>query len=220
HRTLSLGPHAEVFALDMRSFRGANSANRQTTLDEASTVLGSGQLAWLKERLSASRATWKVIGSDLPIGVIVRDAPANFEAIANADHGAASGRELEIAALLRFIKRRNIRNVVWITGDIHYCQATQYTPSRARFTDFEPFWEFVAGPLHAGTFGPNEMDTTFGPDVKFVGVPAGMKPNRAPWDGLQFFGTLKIDSKTKALRAALHDLSGKTLYRTELEAQR
>lgn len=220
HRTVSLGPHAEVFALDMRSFRGANSNNRQGTLDESSTVLGSGQLAWLKQRLSASRATWKIIASDLPIGVIVRDGPAHFEAIANADAGESTGRELEIADLLRFIKRSGIRNVVWITGDIHYCQANHYDPARARFTDFDPFWEFVAGPLHAGTFGPNQMDATFGPEVKFVGVPPGMKPNRPPWDGFQFFGTLEIDGKTQALRAALHDLSGKTIYSVEQEARR
>ena len=66
------------------------------------------------------------------------------------------GRELEIADLLRFIKTRRIRNVVWITGDMHYCAAHHYDPARARFTDFDPFWEFVAGPLHAGTFGPND----------------------------------------------------------------
>ena len=64
------------------------------------------------------------------------------------------GRELEIADLLRFISDRRIRNVVWITGDVHYCAAHHYDPARAAFTEFDPFWEFVAGPLHAGTFGP------------------------------------------------------------------
>ncbi len=28
------------------------------------------------------------------------------------------------------------------------------------FRDFDPFWEFVAGPLNASTFGPNTMDGT------------------------------------------------------------
>ena len=44
--------------------------------------------------------------------------------------------------------------MVWITGDVHYAAAHHYHPERARFTDFDPFWEFVAGPPHAGTFGP------------------------------------------------------------------
>ncbi len=219
HRTLALGPHAEVFALDMRSFRGPNSVNRQPALDDASAILGPTQVDWLKARLASSRATWKVIASDMPVGVIVRDAPSYFEAVANGDEGPPLGRELEIADLLRFIKARRIGNVVWITGDIHYCAAHHYDPARARFTEFDPFWEFVAGPLHAGTFGPGDMDATFGPEVRFTGIPPGMKPNRPPSDGLQFFGTLRFDGKTRAMTAALHDLAGKTLFSIDLEAR-
>ncbi len=220
HRTLSLGPHVEIFALDMRSFRGANSENRQPALDDTSRILGATQLDWLKARLTTSRATWKVIASDMPLAVVVRDMPAFYEAVANADPGMPLGRELEIADLLRHIQMHGIRNVVWITGDIHYCAAHHYDPSRARFTAFDPFWEFVAGPLNAGTFGPSALDPTFGPEVRFIGIPAGMKPNRPPSDGLQFFGMLRIDGKTNALRASLHDLSGKALYHVELEAAR
>lgn len=219
HRTLPLGPLAEVFALDMRSFRGSNTANLQPAPSADTELLGGDQLAWLKARLAASAATWKVIASDLPIGVVVRDLPSAFEAIANAEPGVPLGRELEIADLLRFIKTRRIRNVVWITGDIHYCAAHHYDPARARFTAFDPFWEFVAGPLNSGTFGPNAMDPTFGPEVKFTGVPPGMKPNRPPSAGLQFFGTLAIEPRTRALTAGLHDVTGRALYRVELEAR-
>lgn len=218
YRTVPLGPAVEIFALDLRSYRGANSENRQPVLDASSALLGAAQLEWLKDGLGASRATWKVIASDLPIGLIVRDFPSHFEAIANADQGAPLGRELEIADLLGFIRDRRVRNVVWITADVHYCAAHHYDPSRARFTEFDPFWEFVAGPLHAGTFGPNELDSTFGPEVRFTGIPPGMKPNRPPSDGLQFFGTLRVDARTRALTARLHDLSGKAIFTVELEA--
>ena len=34
-----------------------------------------------------------------------------------------------------------------------------------------PKHEPPAGPLHAGTFGPNELDNTFGPEVKFIKAP-------------------------------------------------
>jgi alkaline phosphatase D len=217
HRTVSLGPAIEIFALDLRSFRGPNSENRQTALDEASTLMGEAQLAWLKDRLVASRATWKVIASDLPIGAVVPDRPNFFEAVANGAPGPPLGRELEIADLLRFIKTRAVSNVVWITGDVHYCAAHHYDPSRAAFTDFDPFWELVAGPLHAGTFGPNTLDPTFGPEARFVGIPEGMKANRPPSDGFQFFGTLKYSAKARTLTAGLHDLSGKTLWSLVLE---
>ena len=113
------------------------------------------------------------MASSLPIGLVVGDGPGRFEAVANGDAGPPLGRELEIARLLRFIRDRRIDNVVWITGDVHYAAAHHYDPARARFTEFTPFWEFVAGPLHAGTFGPNALDPTFGPEVRFLGIPAG-----------------------------------------------
>lgn len=216
YRVVPYGPLVDVFTLDLRSYRGANSENRQASLTQESMVFGAAQLAALKGELAGSRATWKVIASDMPIGLIVRDGQSHFEAVANADPGVPRGRELEVADLLRFIRDREIRNVVWITGDVHYCAAHHYDPSRAAFTEFEPFWEFVAGPLHAGTFGPNALDATFGPEVKFAGVPAGMKGNRPPSDGFQFFGTLHIGAKTRVLTARLHDLAGKVLYSSEL----
>lgn len=220
YRSVRLGPSVDVFALDLRSYRGANSPNRQATLDEQSTILGRSQLAWLKTQLAASRATWKIIASDLPIGIVVADGQDHFEAIANREAGVPSGRELEIADLLRFIKARRIRNTVWITADVHYCAAHYYNPSSARFSDFDPFWEFVAGPLHAGTFGPNPLDATFGPEQKFIGIPPGMKPNRPPSDGLQFYGLLKVDARTRVLTASLHDLTGKAIYRVDLPPAR
>ncbi|MBA2302697.1 MAG: alkaline phosphatase D family protein, partial [Acidobacteria bacterium] len=112
HRAIPYGPNVEIFALDLRSYRGANSENRQTTLDGSSALFGASQLETLKTRLAASRATWKVIASDMPIGVVVRDLPSFYEAVANGEPGAPLGRELEIASLLRFIRDRKIRNTV------------------------------------------------------------------------------------------------------------
>jgi alkaline phosphatase D len=219
YRTVGFGPAVEVFALDLRSYRGANSANRQPASTEDAALAGADQVEWFKAQLAASRATWKVIASDMPIGVVVTDGPGVYEAFANADPGPPSGRELEVASILKFIKDRGIRNTVWVTADIHYCAAHHYQPSRASFTDFDPFWEFVAGPLNAGTFGPNRMDGTFGPEVVFTGIPPGMKGNRPPSDGYQFFGKMRIDRKTKALTVTLHDISGKTLFSKELAPQ-
>ena len=216
HRLIPYGPLVDVLAIDLRSYRGANSTNRQPTLDGPSRILGDAQLASLKGRLAASKATWKIIASDMPIGLVVRDSPNFYEAIANDDTGPPLGRELELADLLRFIKAKRIRNVVWVTGDVHYCAAHHYDPARAAFTDFDSFWEFVAGPLHAGTFGPGVLDPTFGPEARFIGIPPGMKGNRPPSDGFQFFGTLRIDARTRALTARLHNLAGKVLFQVEL----
>jgi alkaline phosphatase D len=173
-------------------------------------------LDWLKGGIAESAATWKVIVCSIPLGLVVPDAPDRYDAVANDEHGAPLGRELEIADLLRFFKQRRVQGVVWITGDVHYCAAHHYDPARARFTDFNAFWEFVAGPLNAGTFGPGTLDATFGPEVKFVGIPVGMKPNRSPLDGYQFFGKLHVDARTRVLVASLHNLAGETIFAVEL----
>lgn len=216
YRAIPMGPLVDLFALDMRTFKGANTGNRQTVMDASSAVLGSAQLQWLKDGLKRSTATWKVIAADLPIGLIVTDGKEHYEAVANNEPGAPLGRELEMADLLRYVKQQRIRNVVWITADVHYCAAHEYHPTRARFTDFNPFWEFVAGPLNAGTFGPGRLDATFGPEAKFVGIPAGMKANRPPSDGFQFFGTLTAAARTRALTVRLHNLAGDVIFSTEL----
>ena len=224
YRSFRCGPSLDVFMLDERSYRGPNSPNRHTTLNEASAFLGRAQMDWLKASLKRSKATWKAIASDMPLALIVPDLnpdvpKGTYEAWANGDNGLPSGRELEVAELLRFIKQNRIKNVVWFTADVHYAQATRYDPSRAQFTDFHPFWEFVAGPINAGTFGPNELDRTFGPDIKFVSVPADNKQNRSPAVGQQYFGVTRIDGHTEVMRVSLHDLEGKELYAVDLKPE-
>ena len=218
YRSFNHGSLLEVFMLDERSYRGPNTPNRQTTASPETAFLGNPQVRWLKNKLQSSKATWKVIASDMPIGLVVRDGKTNFENFSNGD-GPALGRELELAELLRFIKEKNIRNVVWLTADVHYAAAHYYDPNKAQFTNFKPFWEFVAGPLNSGTFGPNELDNTFGAEVKFQSIPKGTKPNRSPKDGLQFFGTVKIDSQSQVMTVGLHNLEGKTLYRVDLQPE-
>jgi alkaline phosphatase D len=218
YRSRRWGQGLEVFALDMRSARGRNSDNRQESLGPEAAFLGPTQLEWLKKALRTSDATWKVIAADQPLGLVVADGPERYEAVAQGEPGLPLGRELEIADLLSFLKRERVRNVVWITGDVHYAAAHHYDPARARFKDFDPFWEFVAGPLHAGTFGPSTTDGSFGLEVRFLGIPEGMKPNRPPSEGLQFFGKIRVAGDV--LTASLHDLSGKTLFSVDLEPRR
>jgi alkaline phosphatase D len=114
------------------------------------------------------------------------------------------------------MRKTRVHNVVWLTADVHYAAAHYFDPSQARFTDFDPFWEFVAGPLHAGTFGPNVLDDTFGPRERFRGIPDGMKPNRPPSAGLQFYGRIHIEGRSRVLTASLHDLSGSKVFGVDL----
>lgn len=208
YRKISYGRLLDVFVLDMRSYRGPNSANDQTERSTETAFLGDEQLRWIKRQLDHSSAVWKVIAADMPIGLIVRDGSL-FENLANAD-GQPQGRELEMADLLRFIKRKRIDNVVWFTADVHYCAAHFYDPQRAQFDDFMPFWEFVSGPLNAGSFGPNELDNTFGPQVVFQKAPDA--PNASPYAGLQFFGQVDIDKDSADMTVTLKDIDGLAVF--------
>jgi alkaline phosphatase D len=222
YRRFSYGPLLEIFVVDLRSYRGPNTPNREAAGAPGAVLFGDSQLAWLQAALRSSPAVWKVIASDMPIGLVVtdreRDGQRTYEAWANGEHGAPAGRELELARLLAFVKAQRIANVVWITADVHYAAAHHYAPDRAAFTDFDPFWEFVAGPMHAGNFGPNTLDRTFGPEVRFTTARPGVRSNRPPDEGHQYFGALDIDPKTRALTAALHNRAGQRLWSVELAA--
>ncbi len=223
YRQFRYGPLLDVFVIDMRSYRGPNSYNRQAAPDGSTAILGREQLDWLKRELAKSRALWKVVASDMPIGLLIgdgRDAQGRdrFEGPANGS-GPALGREFEIAELLTHLKREHVDNVVWLTADVHYCAAHHYDPKAAVYADFDPFWEFVAGPLNAGTFGPGVLDDTFGPQAVFVKAPPPGQANLSPYAGLQFFGEVNIDGRGQ-FRVDLRDLNGTALFSKTLTPER
>ena len=218
NRSIPFGPLVEIFALDMRSYRGPNSANRQSAQSAETAFLGAAQVTWLADALARSTATWKIVAADMPLGLVVGHQPGFHEAVANGDGGAPLGRELEIAGLLKSLKQRRVRNVVWVTADVHYAAAHHFDPQRTAVKDFDPFWEFVAGPAHAGTFGPAPLDGTFGPEVRFSAVPADLKPNRPPDAGLQFFGLLEAEPRTRALTVSIVNTAGQRVFTIDLPA--
>ena len=203
YRRIGYGPLLDVFFVDMRSYRGANYLPADQDRQEARRILGEAQVAWLKRALVASRATWKVIACDMPIGLVSWEDVAGgraAEAVANGDGGRPRGRELEFADLLRHIRAAGVTNTVWLTADVHYTAAHFYDPSKARFQDFDPFWEFVSGPLHAGSFAQKELDMTFGPQVRFVKAPPpGLGATVSPRDGFQFLASSTSTATRRSL---------------------
>ncbi|MCX4587446.1 alkaline phosphatase [Streptomyces sp. NBC_01481] len=216
HRVVRYGPLLDVFVLDMRSYRNANSPGRQA--DDTQGILGAEQLAWLKRELSRSRAVWKVIAADMPLGLVVQDGATDFEAVAQGDPGVPLGRELQIAELLRFIKHCRITGTLWLTADVHYTSAQHYAPERAAFKDFAPFWEFVSGPLAAGGFPANALDGTFGPERVFVRAPE--RANVSPMESPQYFGEVDIDGGSGELTVRLRAEGGTVLFSKVLQPGR
>ena len=206
YRKVAYGPLLDIFLLDMRSYRTAYGED-----DAAAAILGPAQMSWLKRELMSSQATWKIIAADLPLGVVSGDA------VAQGDGAAARPRMRD---------RRSPR--------LHQaCRHSQYgldhrrhalhrrallRPERAVFQDFEPFWEFISGPLHAGTWRPQQLDNTFGPRAVFQkGCGDGQRDDLAPCFGLQFFGHVAIDGATEVMTVTLKDVDDHALWSTRIE---
>lgn len=208
-RRLAHGPQLDVFVLDMRSHRGPNPAAAGAA---PTPILGHDQVARLLDELAASRATWKVIAADMPLGIVVRDGRTGIEAVANGFPGAPAGRESEIARLLTGMRERGVRNTVWLTADVHYTAANRYTPEQAG-VPADPFWEFVSGPAHAGAFPAGPLDPTFAPQQVFVRAPD--REDVSPAEGFQHFGEVTISGGR--LRVDLRDADGASLWSTTLD---
>lgn len=105
----------EVFHIDCFSYRSFNAA----TDNASKTMLGATQKAWLKARLSASAATFKVIAS----GKTTYKATAG----GTGDDWTIFGTERD--ELIAYIQNNGITGCVWMCGDAHGAFVT-YDPSR------------------------------------------------------------------------------------------
>jgi alkaline phosphatase D len=222
HRRVPRGQHLDLFCLDMRSWRGPNpDTNPAVAADRPQAgLLGPEQEEWLVRSLRSSTATWKAICTDMPLS-----APTNritdLDGYANKDGGRPLGREPELARILSAIKRHGVRNVIWLTGDVHYTAAYRYTPERAAFTDFDPFWEFISGPVASSPFWlkDDELDQTFGPEVVFSqGESEVGKLDVAPQPTNQYFGQLDL-AASGLLTVRLYDGAGTVLWERALEPE-
>ena len=219
YRTLSYGPHLDVFMLDERSYRGPNGPNLQTAYGPDSYFLGPDQLAWLKRALLNSRATWKVIASDMPLSIIVYDDAANkkgSEAFAQGD-GPPRGRELEIADLLRFIKTAGDRQHGVADGGRALRRRALLQSRQGAISGFRAVLGVRRRPAACRHFraertrqhlrARSEIHQGAGPD----------KQNLPPSAGMQFFGHVKIDGATGQMTVTLRDRADVALWSTTLD---
>jgi alkaline phosphatase D len=217
YRAIRFGPQVEVFMLDTRSYRSAN--RRPANAEPFDPMLGVVQTAWLKDALAKSDATWKVIATSVPIEVRTKDENRQ-DKWADGREGPPGGREAELASILSFIKARGIRNTVWVAADVHYGAAVAFHPDRAAAGDFEPFWEFIAGPFLTNTRKPHRMDPTFGPDRVFVTTSGGVQRPVTPYGEQFWYGQGDIDPAAGTLTMSIRDLYGKALFSQVLTVSR
>ena len=123
----------------------------------------------------------------MPIGLDVWDCVGDDrfdEAIADGDRGGPAGREIEIAEVLRLIKAAGVADTGWLTADVHHTAAHRHGSDRASSRHFGPFRESVSSPKRSGSFGPDDLHSTFGLEVNSAKAPteergANLPPPRA-----------------------------------------
>ena len=151
YRALTLGRNAEVYLLDERQYRSDQPCGDEffVPCPEAETgnqtLLGPGQKDWLKRKLEASGASWKVIANQLMIMALDTAAGAPI----NKDQWDGYG--LERREILQHLVDKGINDVTFITGDIH---------------------TFFAGDVGIDGRGPESVATEFvGGSVTSLGIP-------------------------------------------------
>jgi alkaline phosphatase D len=173
YRSFNWGKDLDLFLIDARSYRSQN--HLADTPDGNKTMLGDEQLEWLKQELSNSNATWKVISSDVPISIptgsnasiLGRDGWANGNETNNYSY--YTGFERELTNLFRFIDEQDIKNIVFITTDVHFPAFIKYNFDLDNDGNMTEIYELVSGPLSAIRLGVPFpiLDGTFNPTLLY-----------------------------------------------------
>jgi alkaline phosphatase D len=176
YRKFRWGALLEVFILDTRQYRSPSTAQD----GPGKTMLGAAQRRWLIESVSGSSAVWKVVVSSVPLSVPTGGRIHDSWSNANAqgvpeEHG--TGYAIERDAILRTLRQRGVRNLVFLVGDTNHAELIRHQPA----VEWS-FHEFIAGPLSASAGRPRPLDT-------------GLNPRSlASLGGVANFGDVSIDS--------------------------
>ena len=176
YRAFHWGKDLDVIILDARSYR---SRNDLPDIEQSNkTMLGFGQLSWLKETLLNSNATWKIVSSDVPMSIPTGANASKFGRDGWADgivrdFSSRTGFERELSNLMRFIDDNDIKNVVFLTTDAHFPLMLKYNADVNLDGDPVNIYEIVCGPLSAIPYGiPGiplpRLDPTFQPTILYV----------------------------------------------------
>lgn len=161
YRSFRWGRLLELFILDTRQYR---SPNREPD-GPAKTLLGPRQRQWLIEGVSGSDAVWKIIISSVPLSIptgrIYRDSWSNANLLGFPEENA-TGFVVERTLILGALRDRSVKNLVWVTADIHHAELIRHAP----WPDFA-FHELIAGPLSAGRGRPRPLDSGLNPLTLF-----------------------------------------------------
>lgn len=123
---------ADFFLMDNRYYRAPNEMD---TADAAKAYWGEGQLAWLKDKLLNSRATFKFI--------------VNGNQVLNqiTDTECLQAYPSERDALYAFIQKYKIPGIIFLSGDRHFTEVLKY-----EIPDVYTLHDVTCSPLTSGAY--------------------------------------------------------------------
>ncbi len=176
----------EFFMLDNRSFRTPN--NRDVGGNP--TLLGEQQLEWIIDALASSTAKFKFVC----MGGQFLNNTERFEHYANL---APAEREY----LLDAIAMEGIKNVVFLTGDVHHSELSMTRHKGVTIYDF------TVSPLTAGSHDAEDEMNTYRVKNSHVGE--------------RNYGIIEVSGPRKKRKLTLHlyDSKGKEKFKYEIEEE-
>ena len=179
----------DFFLLDNRSNRDPNKR-----IEENKSELGEAQIQWLFDNLVNSYGTFKFI----VMGGQFLSNSGMYESYTNY------GFEAERRRIIDFIYKQNIKNVVFLTGDVHFSEI-----SVLKRRGQPVIWDITSSPLNSG---PNTY---------------GLKqPNSLRIDGSVImernFAFLEVTGtkKERKLKVTFYNTNGEKLYEYEIKPEK
>jgi alkaline phosphatase D len=126
---------ADLFMMDERlagRTKPVDSLSDPNYMAETRSMLGSDQLQWFEHELSASRATWKLIGnqvifSDIDLSRVLPRMPRNLD--------SWDGYPAEKNRIKDYIINNRIHDIIFLTGDTHASWAMEVATDVANTYD-------------------------------------------------------------------------------------
>ncbi len=216
YRTIRFGRNVELFILDTRSRRDPNAASDSP--EKPKTMLGAAQREQFLHDITSSKALWKFVVSSVPLSVPTGLNPDVYGMDGWANDGRRTGFEGELQVILSALARARVRNLVFLSTDVHFASVLRYRPFPEQ-PDFV-FHEFITGPMQAGLYPERRLDPTFRPERLFFHGPEGRAKPRTFEEALQWFnfGDVSVNPAGR-LEFRVVTAEGRTVFSLPLAAR-
>jgi alkaline phosphatase D len=164
YRRLAFGRTVDLIVMDQRQYRANQPCDDATGVpacadyDQPRDLLGRTQMNWVKTQLSASKAAWKVMANEVTI------MPTRVLGGAFFGFDSWDGYPQEREELLAHIHNQQIKDVVFVTGDIHTFIAGDVRTAAG--TGDPTAIEFVGGSVTSSGLGETDLPAGGGVVIK------------------------------------------------------